>query len=187
MIITRTTTQLLICALVLMPLISNAQTCVPYISASTPDSQFTNNNDGTVTDIKTGLMWKRCTEGQTFSGGTCTGVPSNQNWQAALQQVKTVNVSGFAGFNDWRLPNINELNSIVEWQCYLPALNLNVFPDTLARSLWSSSSSSNIDYGNFAWRAELANTSYSYGASDIHISLTPKDWTSEMRLVRTVQ
>jgi len=44
------------------------------IPATAPASRFTDNGDGTVTDQATGLQWKRCSEGQDWSGGTCTGI-----------------------------------------------------------------------------------------------------------------
>ncbi|MCI5228088.1 MAG: DUF1566 domain-containing protein, partial [Candidatus Electrothrix sp. AX2] len=104
------------------------QTCrTDFIPASTPDSQLVDNGDGTVTDSKTGLMWKQCLEG--LSGSDCaTGSAESFTWQEALQQPGVINhAGGFAGYTDWRLPNINELISIVEEQCYNPAINLNRF------------------------------------------------------------
>ena len=116
-----------------------AQTCTQdTISFHTPDSQLQDNGDGTITDTKTGLMWKQCSEGQ--SGSNCSlGSVDTLNWQGALQRVDIVNNNGFAGYHDWRLPNIKELNTIVEWGCVQPAINLNRFPNTPLRWYWSSS------------------------------------------------
>ncbi|OQX11938.1 MAG: hypothetical protein BWK73_16215 [Thiothrix lacustris] len=135
-----TQTALLTGLLALLPLVSNAQTCKPEsIPATTPDSQLRDNGDGTVTDTKTGLMWKQCAEGRS-DVGCATGTPQTSTWQAALAQVQTVNASGgFAGYTDWRLPNIKELRSIVERQCYYPAINLTRFPNTSITAFWSSS------------------------------------------------
>ena len=108
-----------------------AQICNPEsIPASTPDSQLQDNGDGTVTDTQTGLMWKQCSEGQ--SGNDCSsGMATVFDWKSALQQAQVVNNSGgFAGFTDWRVPNIKELNSLVERQCADPAINLMRFPNT---------------------------------------------------------
>ncbi|MCI5161152.1 MAG: DUF1566 domain-containing protein [Candidatus Electrothrix sp. AX5] len=111
------------------------QTCNPDMISLTPTDQFTDSKgDGTVTDTATGLMWKRCLEGQTYSGGVCSGTLKTVNWEDAL-----VSSPSFAGYTDWRLPNIKELQSIVEEQCYSPAVNLELFPDTPAAGVWSNS------------------------------------------------
>ena len=117
-----------------------AQTCQPEsIPASTPDSQLQDNGDGTVTDTKTGLIWKQCLEGQSGSDCASGGVEAF-TWQLALQRAQTVNSSGgFAGFSDWRLPTIKELSSLVEHQCVDPAINLTRFPNASNDWLWSSS------------------------------------------------
>ena len=127
------------------------QTCKPdSIPASTPDSQFIDNNDNTITDLKTGLMWKKCFEG--ISGDACeTGSADSFAWQQALQQPGTVNSGGgFAEYDDWRLPNIRELMSIVEEQCYDPAINLNRFPNASSSLVWSGSPYA-VDSGSRAW------------------------------------
>ncbi len=115
------------------------QTCNNNIIASTPDSQLIDNSNGTVTDNKTGLMWKRCVEG--LSGSTCeSGTANTFTWQTALQQPGVVNNgSGFAGYHDWRLPNIKELRSLVEEKCFNPAINLTRFPNTTFSYVWSGS------------------------------------------------
>jgi hypothetical protein len=80
-------------------------------------------------------MWKQCLEGYTYSGGVCTLITvTTVNWEGALSLVTTH--IGFADHTDWRLPNIKELQSIVEEQCYSPAVNLEIFPDTPAAGVW---------------------------------------------------
>lgn len=118
---------------------AQAQTCNANMPASTPDSQLTDNGDGTITDTATGLMWKKCLEG--VMGNSCaTGAAAAFTWQTALQQPGVVNSGGgFAGQTDWRLPNIKELASIVEKQCYDPAINLTRFPNTPSSVVWSGS------------------------------------------------
>ncbi len=66
-------------------------------------NNFVNNSDGTVTDRATGLMWSQADSG--------TGV----NWSNALAWVQTKNSAGYCGYNDWRLPNAKELQSIVDY------------------------------------------------------------------------
>ena len=135
-----------------VPALAN-QVCNPNIPASTPSERFTVHGDGTATDNRTGLMWKRCAEGQ--SGSDCaTGSVTGHNWQQALELADS---HSYAGYSDWRLPNIKELASIVELRCYSPAVNLEVFPSTPSSWFWSSSANSsssssawgvNFGYGN---------------------------------------
>jgi Protein of unknown function (DUF1566) len=145
-------TTALTCVLGLLPVIGIGQTCkTASIPASTPTRQFINNNNGTVTDTKTGLMWKRCSEGQTWNSVTCSGSAADFTWKAALQRAQTHNRIGFAGFKDWRLPNVKELFSIVEKQCYAPAINLTIFPSKGYYALFWSSSPSATTAGDDAW------------------------------------
>jgi Protein of unknown function (DUF1566). len=90
-------------------------------------------------------MWKRCSEGQTWSGSTCNGSAATYTWQAALVRVQAVNTSQTGtenrSYTDWRLPNVKEFQTIIERQCYAPAINLTAFPNTPTGSnswYWSS-------------------------------------------------
>lgn len=151
-----------------------AQTCLPdSIPATTPGSRFTVHGDGTVTDHRTRLMWKQCSEGQT--GAECgEGGMNHYTWPEALARARTVNEGGgFAGFTDWRLPNIKELRSIVERQCYDPAINLAVFPN--ATSNWHWSGSPNADDSNYALYVSFSN-----GGSDYYY----RTYGYAVRLVR---
>ncbi|WP_191602138.1 DUF1566 domain-containing protein [Marinomonas algicola] len=129
--------------------------CKPdNIVASTPTTRFTLNADETVTDLKTGLMWKQCPEG--MSGSQCdVGSASVAFWDVFLRSVEVLNAGeGFAGFNDWRVPNVKELRSIVEAQCYRPAINLEVFPNTPIVSFFTSTPVKDIFRDNI-WVVEF--------------------------------
>ena len=53
----------------------------PAITATTPTSDFVLDNvNGTAYHKKTGLTWKRCAEGQSWSSGACTGSESYYTW-----------------------------------------------------------------------------------------------------------
>ncbi|MCO7069406.1 DUF1566 domain-containing protein [Vibrio cholerae] len=106
------------------------------ITATTPSADFSDNGDGTVTHHKTGLIWQRCSLGQSWDGTDCTGSATAFNWQQALAAATQHTL---AGFSDWRLPNKNELASIVEYRCYQPAINHQQFPNTPSAWYWSSS------------------------------------------------
>jgi hypothetical protein len=58
------------------------------------------------------------------------------SWSAALAAAVTDNTGGF---NDWRLPNKKELESLVEGCATNPSINLTVFPNTPSETFWSSS------------------------------------------------
>lgn len=135
----RISLYMIICIFCIVPTIF-AQTCNPLIPASTPNKQLIDNGDGTVSDVKTGLMWKKCLEGVTGTGCD-SGTATFFTWQQALEQPQSVNDSGgFSGHNDWRLPNIKELSSLIEKQCSGPAINLNRFPNVPDNDkCWSSS------------------------------------------------
>lgn len=63
-------------------------------------------------DPATGLIWMRCSIGQTWTGSTCTGEPLKLNWQDANDYFELFNQDGFAGRKNWRLPKIQELVTI---------------------------------------------------------------------------
>lgn len=124
-----------------------AQTCkYESIRATAPASRFADNGDGTVTDEASGLQWKRCSEGQSWNGATCTGSATAHTWRGALQLA---DAASYAGRSDWRLPNVKELASIVEQACYDPAIDPGIFPGTPSYVFWSSSPDAS-DAG-FAW------------------------------------
>lgn len=111
------------------------QICSHQIIATSPDRRLQDNGDGTITDLSTGLIWKQCAEG--LSGAECSeGDDESFTWKDALAIAE---LSEFAGSSDWRLPNKNELISLVEFSCADPAINLRYFPNTPSSSFWTSS------------------------------------------------
>ena len=168
-----------------------AQVCDTNLPATTPTSNFQVHGDGTVTDKKTGLMWKQCPEGQTESG-CISGNTSLLTWQAALQVPETINVGGgFAGYTDWRLPNIKELFSIVEEQCQDPAINLSVFPSRQSQTMWSSSPGESETIDSSTWTGSYISAwsvaFYSGGASSYSFQAHSRDEGLAVRLVRNAQ
>jgi hypothetical protein len=78
--------------------------------------RFTDNNDGTVTDNLTGLVWLK-------NANPC----GKKTWQEAIDYCKAL-ASGQAGLTDgsqagdWRLPSVNELISLLDYAYYNPAI-----------------------------------------------------------------
>lgn len=123
--------------------------------AATPTADFTDNRDGTVTHKRSGLVWMRCALGQNWENGTCTGKANKYPWKKALQAVPNFNTAGgYANHAGWRLPNIKELDSIVETQCLNPAINLEVFPATPPFRFWTSTHSITHKFG-YAWHVDF--------------------------------
>jgi len=169
------------------------QQCSDRINASTPLSRFTDNGNGTVTDTRTGLTWQRCPMGFTFSDSGTPGVLTDDSctpgasitfsWQQALQGAASLNAQGgFAGFSDWRVPNIKELISIVEQRCVSPALNATLFPDTPASAVTFSSTSPLVGTPS----TSISTVDFDSGA-DSHTVIGPTVSTPPALLVRLVR
>lgn len=70
---------------------------------------FTDNGDGTITDHKTGLMWEKLSD----DGSIHDYDDNTYTWlNAFTAKIGTLNTSSFAGHSDWRLPNLNELETL---------------------------------------------------------------------------
>ncbi|MCI5191806.1 MAG: DUF1566 domain-containing protein [Candidatus Electrothrix sp. AU1_5] len=111
--------------------------------------QYIDHGNGTVTDTKTSLMWKRCSEG--LSGDNCEhGKAEKYTWDEAKQRFKNVD---YAGYSDWRIPTIDELRTLIycskgvekslrSWckdGSTEPTINQQAFPNTVDSSVWSGS------------------------------------------------
>jgi len=160
---------------------ANVLTCTNENTAITATTtHLTDNTDGTISDPESGLIWKKCSEGQSWSsaGNNCTGIADDYNWQAALQRAQAVNTGTGENFSqsDWRVPNIKELASIVELRCNNPAINNTVFPATLSSVFWSSSPYA--PSSNSAW-----GVSFNIGIDDVNV----KSNGNRVRLVRSGQ
>lgn len=161
-----------LCALLGLPLASLAQSCNVGNPRVAPDTRYVVSEpvsgQPVVIDLETGLMWKRCIEGQT--GTTCTGSSTPHTWSAALALARA---STHAGFDDWRLPNAEELFSLVETGCHSPAINAVVFPN--AGGLFPWSSTTRASNATLAWRLSV---------SDGQLTLLAKNIQAQVRLVR---
>ena len=89
-------------------------------------SRFVNNDDGTVTDPQTGLMWRQVDSYQLLKKWL--------NWEMAQDYVAEMNSQRFAGHDDWRLPTREEIQTlydeskIVQWTYYWNTYDVHIDP-----------------------------------------------------------
>lgn len=111
------------------------------------DGRFTDNGDGTVTDKNTGLMWQQRDDNV------------ERTWNEAMAYCEDLEL---AGHTDWRLPDKDELMSIVDKSRENPAINTDFFPGTRSSSYWSSST--HVDCAGDAWDVHFHGGRVGYGS-----------------------
>ncbi len=95
------------------------------------ENEFVDNEDGTISDLSTGLMWMQ----DDYSEGI--------EWEEALAYCEDLE---FSGYDDWKLPNVKELQSIVDYSGVYPAIDPTYFNSTKEEDedyftwLWTSTS-----------------------------------------------
>lgn len=129
-----------------MPLLLAAMAAVAPAPAQA-QSRYAYSADGTeVTDAQTGLIWRRCTVGQTWANATCTGGLTVFRHEEALTHAMTQ--------TGWRLPNIKELASLVDTTTVRPAIHTLAFPGTPTAAYWSSTP--DVQAPANAWSVDFA-------------------------------
>ena len=103
------------------------------VETETPSQRFTDNDNGTITDNQTGLVW--------LKNANCLG--SAKNWHQAMIFVKALNtgtdvcrteprnITDDSAEGDWRLPTLTELQSLINYEFINPAL-----PNTSGTDQW---------------------------------------------------
>ena len=115
-----------------------------------PDPRFSDRGDGTVRDNLTGLIW--------LKDAGCIG---QQTWVNALETCNAL-ASPACGLTDgsvagdWRLPNLRELQSLIDYGRFAPALPEG-HPFTIEQFYfyWSSTTSQNVSYPNNSWGVRI--------------------------------
>jgi len=100
-------------------------TALCLLPGSVSAATYLDNGDQTVTDKKTGLVWdQRETTAKT--------------WEAALSYCETLT---HGTKTDWRLPNRNELLTLVDYtKLAAPTINTTFFPGAVSLYYWTSTS-----------------------------------------------
>jgi hypothetical protein len=119
-----------------------------------PAQRFTDNSDGTVTDNLTGLIW--------LKNANCYGL---LNWIIALSVCDTLadgicSLTDSSSVGDWRLPNRKELQSLIDFGNYDPALPSG-HPFTGVQNQYYWSSTTCADSTSSAWVVHLGDTEVS--------------------------
>ncbi len=114
------------------------------------DTRFTDNSDGTVTDNLTNLIWLK--NANSFGA---------KNWSTAKTDCKTL-ASGAGGLTDgssagdWRLPTVKELQSLIDFSQYNPALPPgHLFTNVQPGYYWSGVTCA--DSADNAWYVTMSN------------------------------
>lgn len=125
--------------------------------------------NGTVIDISNSLQWSACNLGEVWQRGQCSGDPKHLSVGSANSESRN---SQLAGFGDWRLPTLDELQTLSSNRCYLPAADLTLFPTTLSTHYWSADR-----FQLFAW-----SVGFDFGEP----VAMPLNYKRPVRLVRTL-
>lgn len=142
---------LLLTGFIFIAAASAQQRCLQQASLSTaPSIRFVREAEGAVKDLATDLVWRTCLEGQ--AGEQCAGEALALNWAQALMYPHQLN-QGKKKPQQWRLPNIRELNTLVELRCIRPAINSGVFQGIVSNQVWTSSPYQ--FYTHYAWYVDF--------------------------------
>jgi hypothetical protein len=82
------------------------------------DRAYVDHGDGTITDTRTGLMWEKLSDDGSIHDKDNYYFRPNH-----LAKAVGLNQQGFAGYTDWRVPNVKELQSLVNYGTRSPAIS----------------------------------------------------------------
>lgn len=120
-------------------------------------NDFTDNRDSTITDSATGLMWAQDDSG------------AGLNWEQALAWVETQNAANYLGYNDWRLPNAKELQSIVDYT-RSPDTTGSAAIDPLFNATSITNEAGQTDYPTYWSSTTHANWTATPGAFGVYVA-----------------
>lgn len=134
----RTVLTLSILGVSSLPLMAAEQKCDSGTPATAPMSRFKDGGNGTLVDTQSKRVWLRCSLGMNWNGSSCEGSSLTYDWSGAEAAMAELNARQAGGRSNWRLPTVEELNSIVEKQCFKPAISLDAFPFSPEAGFWSA-------------------------------------------------
>lgn len=117
-------------------------------------NKFSNNGDGTISDLATGLMWMQDDSGEAML------------WKDALEYAENFE---FAGYDDWRLPDTKELQSIVDYT-RSPAATNSAAIDAMFNSTEIINEAGQADYGFYFTSTTHANSSQVPGGAAAYVA-----------------
>lgn len=135
---------------------SNTETAKPLLSG-----RYQDNGDGTITDLTTNLMWKRCPEGQIWNNKHCIGKSHHLSWDEIMPNERQRSWRSFAGYTDWRVPTIENLHTLVYCSSGKPK-TWNNTGDSCAGKYATPT----IDTSAFPYASKYDMTTWSASASD---------------------
>lgn len=167
--------------IILSLVISLWAACVTNLTPGSSVERFIDNEDGTISDNKTGLVWQKCNYGLEFFDGVCGGSTVVMTWSEALQ-----NAQEYIDDNDftWRVPTIKELNSLIERSCVEPAMSeLFDYEAGVAQRYWSSTHAE----ASHDSSADVKAMVIDFGEGVVEIQEKLNETNTTLRLVRTRQ
>ncbi len=134
-----------------------------------PSPRFTDNGDGTIKDNLTGLIW--------LKDGGCL----NKKWDDALKAIVDLNtnpgayncIEYSAGYSDWRLPNIKELESLISYGTPDTSVWLNTegFLNAASSKYWTSTTY--LNKGSYTWVVNMKKGDMSYSSKKSKYRVLP--------------
>ena len=122
---------------------------------------FVDNGNETITDNATGLMWAKNDSG--------SDAPDGLNWEEALAYVETQNAANYLGYSDWRLPNVKELHSILDYS-RSPDTTHSAAIDPLFNATPITNEAGQTDYSSYWSGTTHANWTDSPGSAGAYVS-----------------